>query len=697
MTIQLLPHHQRELEFSGLSAAMVQAAGIYSEKNYVKLAFLLDWRKFPKRMAPVIVFPFRGADGQNGYARIKPDTPRKIKGKSVKYESPRGRTNQVYFPPGVVEVLERPDVELLITEGEKKSLKATQEGFACLGLVGVYGWKDGKSEQLLPALERIAWKGRNVFIAYDSDVTQNVDIQVAESRLAKHLTDLGAVVRVVRLPDGPPGDDGKPTKMGLDDFLVAHGPGELRKLLDAAEEPEPLDAVDTKDPAKNIDPCEEIEFYLKHLEQDGVPKLLYWSGEWFHWRGGCYRRIKTDEVRAYLVRRINVTYRQLTTSITNNLMDQLRAQAMLPSNREPPEWITAEQGDWPANELLVTRNQLIHLPSLVANQADCNRPATPRLFTTAALDYDFDSEAPEPVAWLKFLDELWPDDAGSVKSLQEWFGYFLVPDTGQQKILLVIGPKRSGKGTIARVLTALIGRENVAGPTLAGLATNFGLWPLIGKSLAIISDARLSGRTDSAIVTERLLSISGEDALTIDRKNLQPITCKLPTRLMILTNELPRLPDASGAFTSRLILLRMTESFFGHEDTGLTARLLAERPGILQWAIEGWRRLRDRGCFTQPEKATEMLLDLCDLTSPVGMFVRERCEVGPLQQVAVDALFSAWRHWCNSVGTKGPRTKQSFGRDLRAVVSALHDERPRSDETTKRVRVYKGIGLKVGR
>ena len=77
---------------------------------------------------------------------------------------------------------------------------------------------------------------------------------------------------------------------------------------------------------------------------------------------------------------------------------------------------------------------------------------------------------------------------------KSWFGYYLLPDTAQQKIGLIVGPKRSGKGTIGRVLTGVLGRANVCGPTRASLGTNFGLWPLLHKQLAIISDARLSGR-----------------------------------------------------------------------------------------------------------------------------------------------------------------------------------------------------------
>ena len=61
--------------------------------------------------------------------------------------------------------------------------------------------------------------------------------------------------------------------------------------------------------------------------------------------------------------------------------------------------------------------------------------------------------------------------------LQEWFGYLLTPDTRQQKILMMVGPKRSGRGTIARVLKAMVGADNVVNPTLNTLARPFGLSP----------------------------------------------------------------------------------------------------------------------------------------------------------------------------------------------------------------------------
>jgi putative DNA primase/helicase len=194
-------------------------------------------------------------------------------------------------------------------------------------------------------------------------------------------------------------------------------------------------------------------------------------------------------------------------------------------------------------------------------------------------------------------------------------------------------------------------------------------------------------------VAERLLSISGEDAQTIDRKFLSPVTAKLTARFMLLSNELPKLNDSSGALPGRMILLPLTRSWYGREDVTLTDRLLAELPGILLWAIAGWQRLRDRGYFVQPDAGKGMIGELADLASPVGAFVRERCQVGPGCQIERSALFDAWKRWCEEQGREHPGDSATFGRNLRAVFPALGDAQPRTD-TGDRVRVYEGICLK---
>ena len=317
-------------------------------------------------------------------------------------------------------------------------------------------------------------------------------------------------------------------------------------------------------------------------------------------------------------------------------------------------------------------------------------PATPVLFTTTALEFDYNPAAPAPGLWLKFMHDLWGDDQQSIDLLQEWFGYSLTADTSQQKILLLVGPKRSGKGTIGRVLRRLAGEGNVAGPTTSSLAGPFGLQPLIGKTLAIVSDARFKGE-DVPTVIERLLCISGEDALTIDRKHVGSITMKLPTRFVLLSNEFPRVEDVSGALAGRFLMLQMKESFFGREDLRLTNKLMPELPGILLWALQGWLRLRQQGRFTQPDSSESAVETMQDLTSPVGAFIRDCCTVGPEHRVFVDDLYKAWKAWCEKEGRTNVTTRQTFGRDLTAAVSGITRRRGAGD-----VPFYEGIGLNGG-
>src|SRR6185437_417620 len=131
----------------------------------------------------------------------------------------------------------------------------------------------------------------------------------------------------------------------------------------------------------------------------------------------------------------------------------------LPATVSSPSWLgTPPVGLSPA-DVLPCRSTLLHLPSMR------RLSPTPRFFTFNALEIDPDPTAPSPLLWHRFLHQLFDGDLQALELLQEWFGYCLTGDTSQQKMMLIVGPKRSGKGTIARILTQLIGCLNVGGPT----------------------------------------------------------------------------------------------------------------------------------------------------------------------------------------------------------------------------------------
>src|SRR5206468_2568650 len=136
-------------------------------------------------------------------------------------------------------------------------------------------------------------------------------------------------------------------------------------------------------------------------------------------------------------------------------------------------------------------------------------------FTVNSLPLAYDPDAPSPKHWLKFLAALWPEDEAAEDTLEEIFGYFICGGNEQQKLFLILGPPRAGKGTIVEVLAALMGRDSVVFPTLKSMTGEFGRWPLIDKLLAVITDARLGPKSDAHAVVESLLAISGGDPQSI--------------------------------------------------------------------------------------------------------------------------------------------------------------------------------------
>jgi putative DNA primase/helicase len=466
-----------------------------------------------------------------------------------------------------------------------------------------------------------------------------------------------------------------------------------------ADGPIPLGARDPETGRLVLSPRRTLptaDAYVRAFHHHPEGRLLHgYAGSLFEWRDNRYGELEVAAISCRLqtwlhtaLRYIVVDRRAGTLRLTdfesnpstvNQALDSIRAFVHLPATIGAPSWLD-DRVHPPALEILACRSMNVHIPSGEV------LPATPRLFTTHALDFDYDRQARPPVEWLAFLEQLWETDRDAIGLLQEWCGYCLIPNTCQQKMLLLVGPRRSGKGTIGRILRRLVGAANVVGPTTSSLAGAFGLQPLIGKSLAIVSDARFTG-DHVATVVERLLCISGEDALTIDRKFLGAVTMKLSTRFVFLTNELPRLNDASTALAGRFLILRLTRSFYDQEDPTLTERLSQELPGILLWAIDGWTRLQQRGHFVQPTSAADAMQQLEDLASPIRPFVRECCTILPELRVPIDTLYAAWDMWCKQNGRK-VGTKQTFGRDLGSAVPQVVRRRG-----TGFVSFYEGMSL----
>lgn len=433
---------------------------------------------------------------------------------------------------------------------------------------------------------------------------------------------------------------------------------------------------------------------LENFMSDGAHRrrlVHFWRGEFWRWNGTHYEVLPMADLRQRLYEVGHFGTKPLRKRVVDDVIDALRAVVNLTDRLEPPCWIRDSAGKPDPLEVIPMVNGLLNVGTREL------MPATPAFFTLHSLPYAFDPGAPPPARLYSFLGDVWGDDEDSKRLLQWWFGYCLLPLTHQQKILILVGIIRSGKGTIVRLLQALLGKANTAAPTLGSLAQPFGLASLIGKLLAVVSDVRLSGRVDIAAVVENLLRVSGEDAVTVQRKYLSDLTVTLPTRIMLVTNEIPWFADSSGAIASRFLVLKTTRSFFDQEDVGLTAALIEELPSIFLWALEGLERLRENGRFIQPESGFETLEQMGMLASPVKAFLDGECSLDdPMAEILVADLFDAWSAWSTRNGYKHASNAQAFGRDLRAALPSVRVVQHRVTGSPP-ARFYTGIALAVTR
>ena len=240
---------------------------------------------------------------------------------------------------------------------------------------------------------------------------------------------------------------------------------------------------------------------------------------------------------------------------------------------------------------------------------------------------------------------------------------------------------------------ALVGRENVAGPTLSSLSGDFGLAPLIGKPLAVVSDARLNGRDSQRRRRAAAVDLAARTRLTVDRKYREQWTGKLPRRFMLLSQRAAAARRRFGG-DRRPVRRRCcsTASWLGKEDHDAragAARRAARHP---QLGARRPRAARARG-HVHPAAGRRRGVQSRCWTSP------PRCRVRPRPLRSSRPASRSPSTSSTRPGRRGPRTtatprktKQTFGRDLRAALPRV--QRGSGWPGEDRERVYQGVGLK---
>jgi hypothetical protein len=214
---------EEDLEKSGLSWQDVEPLGWSIVKNKQELKETIgfssiDGQDLIQATTAILKIPYPGTD----FARVRLYPA--IKGR--KYLQPKGVSPRSYILTEIAELRNKAHKPLIITEGEKKTLCLTKNGYNAIGLPGVWQFKNkNENESFSQELEAWDWKERTVYICFDSDAKYNASVLKAEIELGLNLYFRKAKVFTIRLPQS-----NHAGKMGVDDYITQNGIEAFQRL-----------------------------------------------------------------------------------------------------------------------------------------------------------------------------------------------------------------------------------------------------------------------------------------------------------------------------------------------------------------------------------------------------------------------------------------------------------------------------------
>ena len=676
---RLEERHRRELkEGSGISADVIAERGYRTTSRAADLEGL-GFAAYQRRV-PAMVVPLHSPTGKLVAHQTKPDKPRKDKkGKAQKYETPH-RTDKT--KPGIhLDVHPRnapkmgdASVPLWIVEGVKKADSLASRGECAVALQGVDGWR---SNGPLPEWNDIELRGRQVFVAYDSDASTNHRVRQALSSLVSFLQSRGAIVRVVYIPSGTGGE-----KVGVDDFLVAGGTvQELKALAEGRLRRRTFNLTDMGNAERLVDRHGGDLLYCKPL------------GGWFFWDGRRWKPDDTGEVERRAKETVRSIYREAGESVDDSERKALADHARRSEARSRIEAMIAlahsesgipvlpdqlDSDPWALN----CENGTVDLQTGQLREHD----RADLITRLAPVAYDSEAEAPR---FERYLREVLLQES-VVGFVRRYAGYSLTGSTRERIFAILHGTGKNGKTTLVELLQDVAGDYATTTDPETILARRH---QGVGNDVAALKGARFVAAAEvergRALAESKIKALTGSDTISARFLYAEPFTFKPEFKLWLSTNNKPEIGGTDDAIWDRIRLIPFTERFDGdRQDPDLPDKLREERPGVLAWMVRGGLEWLREG-LGEPEEvrdATEAYRAEMDVLAD---FIGDRCVEHPDAWCRFSDLFEEYEEWCRESGETA-KSKRQFG-------AVLRDRGFSPDKGAQNVSIRRGMALRDNR
>jgi P4 family phage/plasmid primase-like protien len=538
------------------------------------------------------------------------------------------------------------------------------------------------------------FKGKNVVLCYDNDEPG----AKGEQKAAGFLTGVVKSLRFLKW------NTDEPEKMDIRDLITAglHDgrPNDTAKyqailakiqdrLVAESRLPvEPKEASTGYFEDKNPHALAQ-EILSRHYQHTGILTLRFYSGKWYLWHDGYYQPVPNDELQARVNGRLNEllrenhSNRQATKRFVVDVIEALKSQCLVEGNIKMPAWI-GERPRIGKGDLLAMSNGLLDIEGVLDGEDNPLHEPTPEWFCCTHWNYPYEPEAVS-LLWERFLEEVLPEE-GERNLLQEFIGYSLIYNTQLQQYLILVGNGANGKSVVTQVATRILGEDNVSHVGLEKFGERFAMASTIGKLANIVSEI-----PDIKTVSEDILKqiVCGE-MVRVEEKFIPPYDAPSTARLIFATNKVPYFRDRSNGIWRRSLILPFQVTIPEEkQDRDLVEKLCAELSDILNWAIDGLRRLRKQNGFTVPTSSKEALAEHRLASNPARSFLVETYEASSGGEIPCDAVYEAYADWCKPQNIL-PLRRDEFGKEI--IRAFPGTERKQLRRRGGRVYCYIGLG-----
>ncbi len=523
-----------------------------------------------------------------------------------------------------------PNATIIICEGEKDVETAEKMGFTATCNSGGAGkWSN------VPKSVYKYFDDKDVIVIADND---EVGIDHAKD-VAKALQDQAASLKVVKF-DGSPGFD-------LTDWM--NNGGDAQGLLNHPEfTSDMLNQVEIQQSNKKLPKPTHDELADRWIESVG--QTIYGLGDWRRYENGIWDILPEMTVK-HEIKKVTVIAK--SEGIRPN-------SAMISSVSDLAKFDLATNDTLFDADInyLVCANGTLHIPTRALGNH------SPDLYATSGVGYAYDPES-NASHWKVFLTSIFDNDVSEF--LQEFAGYCLVTDTSYEVAIWLYGFPGGGKSTLTLGITTMLGdRAGILG--LADIErSRFSLSNLRGKTLVVATEQP----SIYLSATHVLNAIISGEAIQIDRKFKDPYDLIPRAKILWSMNGLPRVNDPSNGLFRRVKVVSMPPIPEDEKDPRFKREIEKEGAGILNWALDGLERLRDRDRFNIPDSIKDATKNFKKNNDIPAAFVTDRCLVGNDQNgnpwsIKSSELYNAYRNWCLDTSHK-PQSSTSIAEDWKRL------------------------------